>query len=54
MSENARRDMPTPIPIKVIEDTARELMARAAIDFPRTIARVCGATGLPAEDLTPL
>ena len=47
MSENASRDMPTPIPIKLIEDTARELMARAAIDFPRTIARVYGATGLP-------
>ena len=47
MSENANRDMPTPIPIKLIEDTARELMARAAIDFPRTIARVCGATSLP-------
>src|SRR5262245_3992779 len=26
--------MGTPIPIKLIEDTARELMARAAIDIP--------------------
>jgi len=48
MSENASRDMPTPIPIKLIEDTARELMARAAIDFPRTIARVFGGRAPPA------
>jgi hypothetical protein len=48
MSENASRDMPTPIPIKLIEDTARELMARAAIDFPRTIARGCGGRAPPA------
>ena len=26
--------MPRPIPIKLVEDTARELMARAAIDIP--------------------
>ena len=26
--------MPQPIPLKVIEDTARELTARAAIDIP--------------------
>jgi len=32
MSENASRDMPTPIPIKLIEDTARELHVEVAED----------------------
>ena len=47
MSENASREMPTPIPIKLVENTAREPMARAAIDFPRTIARVWAGAHRP-------
>jgi hypothetical protein len=48
MSENASRDMPTPIPIKVIEDTARDSRVRRTRRATALFVVLLAAAGLVA------
>jgi hypothetical protein len=48
MSENASRDMPTPIPIKVIEDTARDSRVRGTRRTTALFVVLLAAAGLVA------
>jgi hypothetical protein len=48
MSENASRDMPTPIPIKVIEDTARDSRVRGTRRATALLVVLLAAAGLVA------